>query len=107
MGPKALRMLHQHIAEAGLNWTGQEGTRAVDAYLAELAAIENGGRIEYYDDGQHKAVGPMRNGQLHGRWKLFRRDGTLMRSGQFSLGEQFGTWTTFDRAGNPTKTTTF
>lgn len=78
--------------------------RLVKLRVAELSAVENGRCTEYYADGQQKAVGTMRNGQLHGRWEWSRRDETLMRSGQFSLEKQVGTWTTFVRAGNPTKT---
>ncbi len=75
--------------------------------LAELAAVDNGRRTEYYDDGQLKAVGQMRDGKLHGNWKWFRRDGTLLRTGKFSHGEQVGTWTSYDGAGNPVKTTRY
>jgi uncharacterized protein YdhG (YjbR/CyaY superfamily) len=81
--------------------------RLVKLRLAELAAVQNGKRTEYYDDGRLKATGPMRDGQLHGRWRWHRRDGTLLRTGQFSHGEQTGAWTTWDRHGNATTTTTF
>lgn len=81
--------------------------RLVKLRIAELGAVENGRRAEYYTDGRLKAVGPVRNGQLHGKWKWFRQDGTQMRAGQFSNGEQVGTWTTFSRAGVPTKITKF
>ena len=74
--------------------------RLVTLRLAELATVTTGRRSEYYGDGQVKAVGPMKDGHLHGRWKWFRRDGTLMRTGQFSHGRQTGTWTTWDRNGN-------
>jgi uncharacterized protein YdhG (YjbR/CyaY superfamily) len=210
MGPKALGILHQHVAEAGLDWTGNVGGRAVDAYLAplppaqrealssvretlrtvlphadecmkygmpaialdgkgvagyaafkqhwsyfpmsgsvleragdavvryertttngglklgfgdrlpvavvrrlvklrlaEISTVENGRRSEYYGDGRLKAVGPMRHGQMHGKWKWYRQDGTLLRAGQFADGAQVGTWTTFDRAGHPSKITKF
>jgi uncharacterized protein YdhG (YjbR/CyaY superfamily) len=81
--------------------------KLVKLRIAELGAVENGRRAEYYSDGRLKAVGPMRDGKLHGKWKWFRQDGTQMRAGQFSNGEQVGTWTTYDRAGHPTKTTKF
>jgi uncharacterized protein YdhG (YjbR/CyaY superfamily) len=81
--------------------------RLVKLRLAEIAAVDNGRRSEYYDDGQLKAVGQMRDGQLHGRWKWFRQDGTLMRTGQFSNGKQTGTWTSWDAAADPTKVTRF
>ena len=81
--------------------------RLVELRIAELAAVETGKRTEYYPDGQLKAVGPMKDGQLHGHWKWYRRDGTLMRTGQFSHGDQVGTWTTWDAAGNSVKVTRF
>lgn len=81
--------------------------RLVKLRVAELGAVEDGRRAEYYDDGQLKAMGPMEDGQLHGRWRWFRRDGTLLRTGQFSHGDQVGTWTTWDRAGKATKVTRF
>jgi len=81
--------------------------RLVKLRIAELGAVENGRRMEYYGNGQRKAAGPMRDGQLHGKWQWFRQDGTLMRTGQFAHGEQVGTWTTFDRVGKPTKTTKY
>ena len=49
----------------------------------------------------------MKDGELHGNWKWFRRDGTLLRTGRFSHGAQVGVWTTYDRDGEPTKTTRF
>jgi len=79
--------------------------RLVKLRLAEFADVENGRRTEYYDDGQLKAVGPMKDGQLHGRWKWYRRDGTLMRTGQFDHGTPIGTWTTWDQSGNPARAT--
>jgi antitoxin component YwqK of YwqJK toxin-antitoxin module len=41
----------------------------------------------------------MKNGQLHGQWKWYRQDGSLMRAGQFKAGAQAGLWETFDREG--------
>lgn len=81
--------------------------RLVKLRLAELSAVENGRRYEYHPDGRVKAVGPMKDGELDGKWKWFRRDGTLMRTGQFSHGEQVETWTTWGGDGNPVKTTRF
>jgi len=75
--------------------------------LAELAAVHNGTRREYDQQGRLKAVGPMKDGSLHGKWRWFRQDGTLLRTGQFAHGDQVGTWTTYDRDGNATKVTRF
>jgi uncharacterized protein YdhG (YjbR/CyaY superfamily) len=73
--------------------------RLVRLRLDEIAAVRNGRRTEYYDDGGVKASGQMKDGELHGHWKWYRKDGSLSRVGQFSRGEQVGTWETWDRAG--------
>jgi antitoxin component YwqK of YwqJK toxin-antitoxin module len=44
---------------------------------------------------------------MHGDWKFFRADGSLMRSGRFERGKQVGPWRTFDRAGKLVKETDF
>lgn len=44
---------------------------------------------------------------MHGAWKFFRKDGSLMRTGEFKLGEQVGIWKTYDRSGNSVKETNF
>jgi uncharacterized protein YdhG (YjbR/CyaY superfamily) len=62
---------------------------------------------EFYSNGQLKLSGRMRDAQMHGPWKWYRRDGSLMRTGSFALGIQTGAWTTFDRTGSPVRTTTF
>ncbi|HKC91147.1 MAG TPA: hypothetical protein VKE23_07450, partial [Candidatus Limnocylindria bacterium] len=46
-------------------------------------------------------------GKMHGPWKFFRRDGTLMRSGLFENGKQIGLWRTFDKTGKVVKETNF
>jgi len=47
------------------------------------------------------------DGKMHRRWKFFRRDGNLMRSGSFERGRQVGLWRTFDRTGKAVKETDF
>ena len=47
------------------------------------------------------------DGQMHGAWEFFRKDGSLMRSGEFDRGEQVGIWKTFDRTGKVVKETDF
>jgi antitoxin component YwqK of YwqJK toxin-antitoxin module len=44
---------------------------------------------------------------MHGAWKFFRKDGSLMRTGGFKLGKQVGIWKTYDRGGTPVKETDF
>ncbi|MFM8349996.1 MAG: DUF1801 domain-containing protein [Actinomycetales bacterium] len=59
----------------------------------------------FYDNGFLKYRGRMNNGDMHGDWAWFRRDGTLMRSGTFRKGTQVGQWTTYDRTGGPVRVT--
>jgi len=81
--------------------------RLVKLRLAEIAAVTDGPRFDFSDDGQLKATGKMKAGKLHGKWRWFRRDGTLMRTGQFSQGRQVGTWQTWGADGTLAKTTRF
>lgn len=59
----------------------------------------------FYDNGKPRYRGEMSNGQMHGFWEFFRRDGSIMRSGSFEYGIQVGMWTTFDRNGTVVKQT--
>lgn len=54
---------------------------------------------EAYDHGGAKSTGFRLDGEMHGVWAFFRRDGSVMRSGEFDLGRQIGIWRTFDRSG--------
>lgn len=75
-------------------------THLVRARLAEISAVTNGQRLEFYGDGSIKAEGGMKAGALHGAWSWYRQDGTLMRTGRFRHGEAIGVWTTYDRDGS-------
>ena len=44
---------------------------------------------------------------MHGAWKFYRQDGSVMRTGSFNNGEQSGTWVTFDSKGKKVKETKF
>jgi hypothetical protein len=44
-----------------------------------------------YDHGGPKHRGFTLNGEMHGVWEFYRRDGSLMRSGEFDDGQQVGT----------------
>ena len=48
----------------------------------------------------------MLDGEPHGFWQWYRRDGTKLRSGAFDRGRQVGEWTTYDKAGKIYKVTT-
>ncbi len=53
----------------------------------------------YHNDGSIWATGARKNGIMEGYWEWFRKDGTTMRSGHFSKGEQTGEWKTYDTKG--------
>ena len=62
---------------------------------------------ERYDNGYVKLRGSHLDGEMHGEWEFFRRDGSIMRSGTFDRGKQIGMWKTYDRSGKVVKETTF
>ena len=53
----------------------------------------------FYQNGLPRFKGEYLDGEMHGDWEFYRKDGTLMRSGDFDLGKQVGVWRTFDRTG--------
>jgi antitoxin component YwqK of YwqJK toxin-antitoxin module len=63
--------------------------------------------IAYYDGGGVRYRGFQRDGEMHGQWEFVRKDGSLMRAGEFVRGKQVGVWRTFDRAGRVVKETEF
>jgi len=60
-----------------------------------------------YDNGEPKHRGFTLDGQMHGAWEFYRRDGSLMRSGSFDRGQQVGIWRTFHRSGAVVRETVF
>ncbi len=61
----------------------------------------------FYDNGFLKHRGRIKNGEMHGAWEFYRRDGSRLRSGRFAQGEQVGRWTTYDRSGSAHRVTDF
>jgi uncharacterized protein YdhG (YjbR/CyaY superfamily) len=57
----------------------------------------NGEFLEFYDNGFLKAKGRYRDGEMHGSWQFFRRDGSLMREGKLAAGQPVGEWKTHTR----------
>lgn len=53
--------------------------------------------MEFYDNGYLKAKGKYREGEMHGQWEFYRRDGSIMRSGKLQHGSPVGEWTTYPR----------
>ena len=58
---------------------------------------KNGEYLSFYDNGFLKSKGKYKDGQMHGNWEFYRRDGSLMRSGRLEKGEPVGKWQTFVR----------
>jgi antitoxin component YwqK of YwqJK toxin-antitoxin module len=56
-------------------------------------------RSPFYENGLPRFKGEYLKGEMHGPWEFFRKDGSLMRSGEFNQGVQVRIWRTFDRAG--------
>jgi uncharacterized protein YdhG (YjbR/CyaY superfamily) len=79
----------------------------IAARLAEASGSPDGRgfRREFYADGGLKAKGRMKDGELHGPWSWWRKDGSLLRTGSFDRGRQVREWTTYDRASQPVKVT--
>ena len=72
-----------------------------------MAATKPVREVIKYADGTVKARGQRLGGELHGAWKFFRLDGSLMRSGTFDRGRQVGMWKTYTRDGALVKSTDF
>ena len=61
----------------------------------------------FYQNGNPRYKGKLKDSKMHGYWEFFRKDGTIMRSGSFHLGNQVGVWTTYDQTGHPHKETDY
>jgi antitoxin component YwqK of YwqJK toxin-antitoxin module len=63
--------------------------------------------VAYYGTGAIQSRGFTMDGEMHGAWEFFRKDGSVMRTGEFDRGRQVGIWRTFDRTGRLVKETDF
>lgn len=80
------------------------------ARLDELSAppARGSGPVRaYYDNGVLASKGIYKEGKMHGKWEFFRRDGTVMRTGQFNGGVRVGMWRTWDKSAGIVKDTAF
>ena len=68
---------------------------------------DNAAETTRYDNGGVKHRGATVDGEMHGPWEWYRRDGSLMRTGSFERGRQVGVWRTHDRSGRVVKETDF
>ena len=84
--------------------------RVLQARIREINASypkRSGEAKQFYANGRLKSAGRMKDGQMHGAWTFYRKDGTPMRSGAFDRGTRTGEWTTYDATGRVHKVTTF
>ena len=58
---------------------------------------KNGDYLSFYDNGYLKSKGKYKEGQMHGYWHFYRKDGSLMREGKLNMGEPQGEWITHPR----------
>ena len=75
--------------------------------IEEKSHKGTGPALSYYDNAVLQSKGKFRKGELHGPWQWWRKDATIMRSGEFKDGIQVGTWWTYDTKGKPYKKTDF
>ena len=55
--------------------------------------------LDHYDNGNVRFRGQNLDGEMHGAWEFFRKDGSLLRAGAFERGRQVGVWRTYGRDG--------
>jgi antitoxin component YwqK of YwqJK toxin-antitoxin module len=63
--------------------------------------------VAHYRTGAVQSRGFTLEGHMHGAWEFLRKDGSVMRTGEFDRGRQVGIWRTFDRGGRLVKETDF
>jgi len=61
--------------------------------------------IDRYPNGHLRFEGHNLDGEMHGDWRFYRADGSLMREGTFDRGRQKGVWRTYARDGRLVKET--
>ena len=70
----------------------------------ENEQITSKGKVRrFYDTGVLESRGTMKDGEMHGDWTWYRKDGSVKRTGRFDRGTQVGVWRTYDASGAPVK----
>lgn len=54
----------------------------------------------YYENGQVRQQGYVKDGKLHGQWISYRLDGTKVALAQYASGKKTGKWLFWDENGN-------
>jgi uncharacterized protein YdhG (YjbR/CyaY superfamily) len=110
-GPEAIKALEQDLAKYKTSKGAIQFDLETDFSPSVLKKIlltriklinasypkASGEFMEFYDNGFLKAKGKYREGQMHGYWEFYRRDGSIMRSGKLSHDQPIGEWTTYPR----------
>lgn len=77
------------------------GNREDELAAAIVRSRERSGEVlrceSHYDNGNLRYTGWLLDGEMHGAWSFYRKDGSLMRSGSFDRGRQTGVWKTVAR----------
>ncbi len=62
--------------------------------------VIDGFTVKYHANGKTMwSKGKMAEGKPDGYWEWYRTDGTIKRSGYFTMGEPVGEWITYDGKG--------
>lgn len=100
VGPKAISILKQRLDENKMCLITPKGV------MPKKTEIIDGYTIKYHANGVTRwSKGKVVDGQPDGYWEWYRPDGTLKRSGNFSMGEAVGEWITYNDKGEIYKVT--
>lgn len=88
-------------------WLGVPAYASLRTIAPMVGKSEPTADVAYYDTGAVRYRGFQLDGQMHGAWEFLRKDGSVMRAGEFDRGRQVGVWKTFDRTGTVVKETSF
>lgn len=44
---------------------------------------KSGKSVEYYDNGEIRYTGQLKNGKMHGAWRFYRREGGVVKETDF------------------------
>lgn len=72
-----------------------------DMYANGQKAYDYDGRTltYYFKNGKIKAKGPFTDEKMEGEWMFYRETGQLWQVGHFENGEKHGLWRRYDRNG--------
>lgn len=80
----------------------ERSTTAYNFSLIKKAGIydlDNGKKIEYYDNGKIKAEYILKNGEIDGILKVFHENGNLQKTGSYLNGKENGDFVEYDELG--------